>query len=158
MLAGRIAVMEAGRITQIGAASELTRHPRSAYIAALMGVNLLRGERSGVAADGLVAFAVDDAVLIVPDAAGEGTMFAVIDPRDVTLSATRPDGSARNVLAGEVVEVAPEPPAGERVRVMIASSPPLVAEVTRGSAIALALAPGRRVFATFKATGVTTFR
>ncbi len=41
---------------------------------------------------------------------------------------------------------------------VIASTPALVAEVTRGSAETLALAPGRRVYATFKATGVTTFR
>ncbi len=158
MLADRIAVMEEGRITQLGPAAELVRHPRSAYIAALMGVNLLRGEASGPTEDGMVAFEVDGATLTVPDAPGSGPMFAVIDPRDVTLSRTAPEGSARNLLTGEVVEVAPEPPAGERMRVVIASTPALVAEVTRGSAAALGLAPGRRVHATFKATGVTTFR
>ena len=158
MLADRIAVMEDGRITQLGDAAELVRHPRGEYVAALMGVNLWRGERVAAEADGMVALAVDGATLTVPDAAGEGPMFAVVDPRVVTLSATPPEGSARNVLEGVVLEVAPEPPSGERVRVVIASRPMLVAEVTRGSVTSLALAPGRRVFATFKATAVTTFR
>jgi molybdate transport system ATP-binding protein len=158
MLADRIAVLENGRITQLGDASELVRHPRSAYVAALMGVNLLRGERLGAEADGMATFATGSTRLTVPDAPGQGAMFAVVDPRDVTISLARPDGSARNVLEGEVLEVAPELPAGERVRVAIGSDPPLVAEVTRGSAAALGLAPGLRVHATFKATGVTTFR
>ena len=158
MLADRIAVLENGRITQVGDATELVRHPRSAYVAALMGVNLLRGERLGAEPDGMAAFAVGSARLTVPDAPGAGALFAVVDPRDVTVSLARPDGSARNVLAGEVLEVAPELPAGERVRVAIGSDPPLVAEVTRGSAASLGLSPGVRVFATFKATGVTTFR
>jgi molybdate transport system ATP-binding protein len=158
MLADRIAVLEQGRITQLGVAAELVRHPRSAYVAALMGVNLLRGVRHGAEPDGMATFAAGSAQLTVPDAPGEGAMFAVVDPRDVTISITRPEGSARNVLEGEVLEVVPELPAGERVRVAISSDPPLVAEVTRGSAVALGLVPGQRVFATFKATGVTTFR
>jgi molybdate transport system ATP-binding protein len=158
MLADRIAVLEEGRVTQLGVATELVRHPRSAYVAALMGVNLLRGERLGAEPDGMATFRAGSTHLTVPDAPGEGAMFAVVDPRDVTISIARPEGSARNVLAGEVLEVAPELPAGERVRVAIGSDPPLVAEVTRGSAAALGLAPGLRVHATFKATGVTTFR
>jgi molybdate transport system ATP-binding protein len=158
MLADRIAVLEEGRITQLGVASDLVRHPRSAYVAALMGVNLLRGERLGAEADGMATFAAGSARLTVPDAPGSGAMFAVVDPRDVTISIARPEGSARNALEGEVLEVAPELPAGERVRVAIGTDPPLVAEVTRGSAASLGLAPGLRVYAAFKATGVTTFR
>jgi len=39
--------------------------------------------------------------------------------------------------------------------VSLASHPPLVAEVTRESAEAMGLVPGRRVHASFKAAGLT---
>ncbi len=49
LLAGRVAVLEAGRVTQAGSVAELTSHPRTRYVADLIGTNLLRG-----VADGLV--------------------------------------------------------------------------------------------------------
>ncbi len=50
------------------------------------------------------------------------------------------------------------PPAGERVRVALRTSPPLVAEVTRQAVEALRLREGAWVYAGFKATGVTAYR
>jgi molybdopterin-binding protein len=83
-------------------------------------------------------------------------VLAVLSPRDVTLSLERPMGSARNVLRGPVLDVIAEPPYGERLRVSLATRPPLVAEVTPSAARELGLAPGREVWASFKATAVTT--
>jgi len=62
------------------------------------------------------------------------------------------------VFPGPVEEIVPEPPAGERVRVSIASRPPMVAEITRGSALIMRLEPGRMVYASFKAAGARVFR
>ena len=67
-------------------------------------------------------------------------------------------GSAQNVFYGPVHEMVPEPPFGERLRVALASDPPLVAEITRNSAEQMRLAPGVPVYAAFKATAVTTYR
>ena len=64
----------------------------------------------------------------------------------------------RNQLAGAIEEIVPEPPAGERLRVSLATRPPLVAEVTRAAAQAMNLAPGVVVYAAFKASGVRTYR
>jgi molybdopterin-binding protein len=58
------------------------------------------------------------------------------------------------VFEGEVVEIIPEPPAGERVRVVLNTRPTLVAEVTPEGLEGLSLREGTRVYATFKATGV----
>jgi molybdopterin-binding protein len=55
------------------------------------------------------------------------------------------------------VELVPEPPAGERVRVVLGTRPMLVAEVTREAVTALRLQEGAEVFAAFKATGVTLY-
>lgn len=80
-------------------------------------------------------------------------MAVVVHPREVTLSLEVPGGTARNVFAG-AIELVPEPPAGELVRVSLATTPPLIAEVTRHAVEALGLRPGLRVFASFKAAGV----
>ena len=58
------------------------------------------------------------------------------------------------MFAGPIDELVPEPPAGELVRVSLATTPPLIAEVTREAVEALGLKPGMRVFASFKAAGV----
>ena len=43
VLADRIVVLEDGKVSQEGTAAEIRMHPRSDYIARLVGVNLLRG-------------------------------------------------------------------------------------------------------------------
>ena len=82
-------------------------------------------------------------------------VFVVVSPEQVTLSREPPGGSARNVFAGEVVELLPEPPFGERIRVVIGPSPVFVAEVTAPAAARMHLTAGARVHASFKATSVT---
>ena len=44
-LADRVAILDAGRIVQTGTLAEVTAHPRSRYVADLVGVNLVAGER-----------------------------------------------------------------------------------------------------------------
>jgi molybdopterin-binding protein len=61
------------------------------------------------------------------------------------------------VFEGPIVELVPEPPAGERVRVVLGTRPVLVAEVTREAVAALELREGVAVYATFKATGVSLY-
>ena len=43
-LADRVAVMDAGRIIQLGSIAEVTAHPRSRYVASLIGTNLVAGD------------------------------------------------------------------------------------------------------------------
>ena len=62
------------------------------------------------------------------------------------------------MFAGPIVELAPEPPSGERVRVVLGTRPPLVAEVTREAVAGLGLREGMVVYASFKATGIRTYR
>jgi molybdopterin-binding protein len=59
---------------------------------------------------------------------------------------------------GPILELAPEPPSGERIRVVLGTRPTLVAEVTREAAERLALREGLTVHASFKATGIRTYR
>ena len=86
--------------------------------------------------------------------AGPGAAFLTVSPREITLSLRTPETSAQNVFAGHVIELIPEPPGGERVRVVLNTRPALVAEVTREAVSALTFADGTWVYAAFKATGV----
>jgi len=154
-LGERIAVLERGRVSQQGTRDDLMRHPRSAYVAAFLGVNFFRGAPAGPLADGWERIATPEGDFAIARAAGEGQAALVVHPREITLSRERPAGSARNVFMGTIEEMVPEPPDGERVRVLLATSPALVAEVTQPSIEALGLRAGETVFAAFKATGVT---
>ncbi|HKQ56875.1 MAG TPA: ABC transporter ATP-binding protein [Candidatus Eisenbacteria bacterium] len=150
----RIAVLEAGRVTQSGTRDDFVRRPRSRYVAEFLGVNLVDGTIAARHADGLVAVACEGTTLTVPDPGAEGAVRLVIHPHDIVVSRAAPAGSARNVLRGVVDEVIPEPPQGERVRVLLSTRPPLAAQVTRDAVETLGLVPGAEVFASFKATGV----
>ena len=156
----RIAVLEHGGLSQLGTAEELLARPRTPYVAELMGVNLFAAELGEPQADGLSVARTSRGDFEIAAEGQRGIVFLALDPREVTLALEAPHGTARNTLASVVLEIIPEPPFGERVRVVLQSSqgqPPLVAEITQRSAGTLSLRPGTRVFATFKATGLRVF-
>jgi molybdate transport system ATP-binding protein len=153
----RIAVLEAGRITQQGPREELLHRPRTRYVADFLGANLFRARVTRREAQGLTRLAAESGEILAAECDLGDEVFAVVDPREITLSLERPSGSAQNVLRGAVEEILPEPPHGERVRVSLATRPPIVAELTRSAAERLGLGPGREVYAAFKATGVRLF-
>lgn len=150
--------MEQGRIIQEGTGDELLVRPRSHSVAAFLGANFFRGSIAARPEAGLAELAVTGGRMAVVDPGGDGEVFAVVPPSSITLSRSAPEGSARNVFHGAVRELVPEPPHGERLRVALDTTPPLVAEVTAAGARALALAPGVSIFASFKATGVEGYR
>lgn len=155
----RIAVLDQGRIVQAGSRGDLLRHPRSPYIAEFMGVNLLQGAIISRDGRGLARLGTADGEIMVVDPGGlETGVFVTISPREITLHRLPPTGSAQNVFHGPVTEIIPEPPQGERVRVALATRPPLVAEVTPAAVEALGVVVGMPLFASFKATGVIPYR
>ncbi len=148
-LADRLIVLDGGRVVQEGSPAEVRDHPRSRYVAQLLGLNLFEGvlESNELLrlADGTVLHvAVDDAVL--------GPCVAVVEPAAITLFASAPQASARNTWEATVVELDREP---SRVRVRVDAPVPLVVDVTPGAAAELALEPGRRVWCALKATAVS---
>jgi molybdate transport system ATP-binding protein len=146
-LADRIVVLEGGRITQVGDASELVASPRSSYVADLLGVNLLRGTLRGDELD----LGDDRRVAVVNSNRHAGAALATISPRAITLHSQRPEGSARNVWSTTVADVDDQ---GDRVRVRVLDPLPLAVDVTRAARVELALAPGDPVWVSFKATEV----
>jgi molybdate transport system ATP-binding protein len=153
-LADRVVILEHGRVVQSGTPHEVRDAPATAYAADLVGVNLFRGrlERQPDGSGWLVT-ADGDITVAWPDTpAGRlDDVVATLRPIDVALHLGRPEGSPRNVVEGEVVEIAH---LGERARVRLRTRPSLVAEITRGSIDRLSLSPGSHVFASFKAVEV----
>ena len=153
-----IAVLERGALTQVGGRDELLRHPRSPYVATLLGVNLLQGSVVERDASGVAHVRTADGMLAVADPGVEGEVFLIVSPQEITLYPEPPAGSAQNVFRGPVLEIVPEPPAGDRVRVALGTRPPLVAEVTRQAVDLLRMREGLIVYAGFKATGVRAYQ
>jgi molybdate transport system ATP-binding protein len=147
-LADRLVVLEGGRITQTGTPSQVSARPRSAYVAELVGINLYRGRADGAAID------LEGGGRLVAADGHRGQVFAAVHPRAVALHRRPPEGTPRNVLAGtaDALEAV-----GDRVRVRVAGTVPVVAEVTPAAAGELRLADGGPVWATVKATEVTVY-
>lgn len=146
LLADRVAVMEQGRIVEVGPTQQVLTRPRSTFGARIAGLNLLRGVTTGAAlrdADGhLVHGTSDDEI---PDGS---PAVAVFSPSAVAVHRTPPGGSPRNVFAATVTEVEPR---GDRVRVRTTG---VDADISLAAVTELDLAPGSSVHLVVKATEV----
>lgn len=147
-LTDRLVVLEDGRISQQGTPAEITRRPRSPFVARLMGLNLLDGAAAGN------TVSLPGGAELVTASAPAGAVLVTVAPHSVALYRSRPDGSPRNTWPAVVDDVES---VGDRVRVALAGPIPLVAEVTPAAVADLALAPGRQVWATVKATDVEAY-
>ena len=153
----QIVVLDEGRVAQAGTREALLRYPRSPFVAELVGTNLFVGRPVEHAAPAVPVIHTAEGLVAIEESEEPGRVYLTVNPREITLSRTRPDSSAQNAFQGAVQEIIPEPPAGQRVRVVLDSRPPLVAEVTPEGLAALSLSEGARVYATFKATGVNRY-
>jgi molybdate transport system ATP-binding protein len=148
-LADRVAVLDGGRVVQTGTLAEVTAHPRSRYVADLVGVNLV----SGVVSANVLTTA-EGATVVVADA-GAGASFAVIRPQSVTLLRhAAVETSVRNQWVGTVGDI---DRLGDRVRVSVHGVLPLTAEITVAALDALGLRPGDDVHTSVKATDIDVF-
>jgi molybdopterin-binding protein len=163
-LADRVAVMEAGRIVQVGTPEDLTADPATPFIAAFTGAELLLDGSVQEVGDGTVVVRAGDASLVAR--CGDGgisvgeTVHVRYRPEDVTLAADPAVGggaetSARNRLP---MTVRSTTPVGGLVRVRLDGPVSLAAMVTRDSADRLGLHPGARVLAMLKTAALNVYR
>ena len=117
LFGAQILVLDQGKLIQQGEQHELHEHPRSPYIAELVGVNFFRGriESSEDITTCTIRLPHDTAdgqpmkIVAMIEEKGEPAAFqsrtgqeacVIIDPRSVTLHHTIPEGSARNAFPG----------------------------------------------------------
>ncbi|WP_442790532.1 TOBE domain-containing protein [Nonomuraea sp. NBC_01738] len=142
VLADRLIVIEHGHIVQDGVPGEVARRPRTDYVARLVGLNLHRGVADG----GRVK--VGELLLSTSEPL-EGAAFVAFAPAAVALYRSRPDGSPRNVWEARVEGVERH---GDHVRVHLEGPISAFADITPAALADLDLTPGRRVWASVKAT------
>jgi molybdate transport system ATP-binding protein len=147
-LADRVVVVEEGHVVQSGAPADVARHPRTDYVARLVGLSLLPGAGAGttVRLDGGGTVAVAEKTA--------GPVFVAVRPESVALYLARPEGSPRNVWPATLVGATPH---GATVRCELAGEVPLVADVTATAFAELALAPGAPVWAAVKASEIAVY-
>jgi molybdate transport system ATP-binding protein len=150
-LADRVAIVDAGRAVQTGTAAELAARPGSAFVADFTGADVLTGIASR-SANGATRVELDGRGGVVHSTdEATGRVAVSIHPWEIALGhpGAEAGGSPQNRLDAEVVSVTT---VGSRTRVGLAAGQPLAAEVTTASAERLALRPGSRVVAVWKAT------
>lgn len=143
VLADRIIVIEGGRIVQEGTATEITRSPRTDYVARLVGLNLYRGTGAGT----LVK--LDDALTLSTVDSVDGPAFVAFAPSAVALFRSRPEGSPRNTWPAVVSGIERH---ADMVRVRIDGPVSAAADVTSAAVAELGLDIGAQVWAAVKAT------
>ncbi|MFD4374458.1 ABC transporter permease [Streptomyces sp. NPDC058486] len=149
-LADRVLVLDAGRALQDATPTDVTRHPRSPWVARMLGRNAWPGTATP---DGLALEGGGTLVAAEPPPPGTPAL-AIVAPEAVSLHREKPAGSPRNVWPGTVREITSS---GSRLRVLVGSTeaPDLVAEITPQAAAELGLADGVTVWTSVKATETT---
>ncbi|MFG2592741.1 ABC transporter permease [Streptomyces sp. NPDC048438] len=149
-LADRVLVLDEGRTLQDAPPAEVTRNPRSPWVARMLG----RNAWPGTATDAGIRL-TDGGLLVAADPLPPGTdSLAIIAPEAVSVHRDKPTGSPRNVWPGTVREITTS---GSRLRVLVTSDqvPDLVAEITPQALAELGLAEGSSVWTSVKATEAT---
>ncbi|CAL9609443.1 ABC transporter ATP-binding protein [Streptomyces althioticus] len=144
VLADRLVVVEHGRVVQEGAPADIARHPRTEYIAQLVGLNLYRGRADGH------TVRLDAGPEVSTTENLSGPAFVAFPPGAVTLYRDRPTGSsARNLWRCEVAGLESH---GDQIRVELTGDLSLAADLTAVAVAELGLHPGSAVWAAVKAT------
>ncbi|GGL88799.1 sulfate/molybdate ABC transporter ATP-binding protein [Nakamurella endophytica] len=155
VLADQVLVLDRGAVVDSGPAAEVLAMPRSAFGAALAGVDLIRGTVDAPARDGeLVRLTTTTGRTVTGIAVGAvaaGEAGAVFPPSAVAVHVRTDEGSARNRWPAVVAAMES---VGAAVRLWTAGPNAVAADVTPAAVAELDLAPGRPVELSVKATEV----
>jgi molybdate transport system ATP-binding protein len=151
VLADRLVILEAGRITQTGTPADIASRPATRYVADLVGINLLHGRLDGTTVH------LDGGGELTVAPTGEprsGEVAVAIRPQAIALHTEPPAGSPRNVWAATIADLEAD---RDRIRVTLAGPIPVTAEITASAAHTLDLGPGRAVWASTKAVDIAIY-
>jgi tungstate transport system ATP-binding protein len=162
-LADRVAVMQEGRIVQTGPPDRLVLEPATPFIAAFTGAELLLDGAVRSVEEDVIAVEIGRDACLYATAGSDAEPLRIgqrahvaYRPEDVVLA--RPDeAGVTSAVNRFVARIDAAVPAGGLVRIRLSGAVPLVALVTRRSAEALGLEPGREVVAQVKATALRVF-
>jgi molybdopterin-binding protein len=157
-LADRIAVMQEGRIVQIGAPGDIFRAPQSEFVATFTGAdNLFEGQSQ--VNEGLSEISVhngfpEHVIRICSATRKEGKVWVTFRPEDVLISREQIKTSARNRYRGTIRSISNN---GIVTKITVDVGIPIKSLVTRRSFQDLSLEINSEVYISFKATEVHVF-
>jgi tungstate transport system ATP-binding protein len=157
-LSDRIAVMNQGKIAQIGSPEQVMNYPVDEFVASFVGMETVFSGRVTKTYDGTFTASVSGREVEAVGAVKQGDkVVCFIRPENVVLSTHFADtkSSARNVFPGKIVRIIPM---GLFYKVQADCGFPLNAYLTRQSLEELSLKERDTVFASFKATAVHVIR
>lgn len=155
-IATSVVALDAGRIARQGPAADVLSDPTVTPIGVRAAGAMVEARVKEHHTDGLTTLEAEGSSLLIPQVSHPlGTHLRIwIEAQDVMLATQRPDGiSALNVLDVTVREVRIGAGPGAMVQVSFGNAL-ILARVTRRSAAALDLQPGRKIFAVLKAVSV----
>jgi len=157
-LSDLIAVMNHGRILQVGPPGEVMNQPLDEFVASFVGVEtILSGQVVRKEGGSFIASIQGHYIEAVGKVELGESVVLCIRPENVTLMVPpfKEPTSARNVFPGTIVKVTP---LGLFYKVQLQCGFPLVAYVTSHSLENLSLREGKEMVASFKATSIHVVR
>ncbi len=153
VLADDLVVLEHGLVEQTGPPAEVAARPRTPHVAALVGLNLVRGSAHGRTVTVSSADGSAPTELVV-SGDHEGKVFCCFPPAAVAVRTDRPPTGATNAWPGAVGGMTPR---GDVVRLEVEGPLPLLADLAPTAIARLDLAPGAPVWMTVDAEAVQVY-
>jgi len=152
-LGERIAVLNNGRVVQVGSAEDIFRKPNSEFVAHFVGTrNIFRGKIRSEDTRHKVLCLDEVDVAVVTDLVGDA--HGSVRPEDIIISRESLRSSALNCFRGHIIDIA------DRVSIVYVTvrvPPDFVCIITKRSLEEMMLKEGQEVHITFKASAVHVF-
>lgn len=155
VLAGKVAVMDGGKIVQVGDAEEVFHHPGSEFVARFTGVKNYFPARLYREEDRQYGELENGAILRLTTDEPEGRGFILIRGEDIFISLEDLPTSATNRFSGRIAGISPSVYGFE---VLVDTGTPYYVRITRESLQNLGLHDGKEVWISFKASNVRFVR
>ncbi|MHA1268416.1 MAG: tungstate ABC transporter ATP-binding protein WtpC [Candidatus Helarchaeota archaeon] len=150
-LADRIAVMNNGKIVQIGTPDEIFRHPETEFVAKFVGFdNIFSGYAQFNKDLGLSEIKINNTIIYSADRLA-GDIKVCIRPEDIILSTKPLKSSMRNVIQGQVIDIND---LGTLFEIFIDIGTKLKVLITQNALLDLNIECGSKIYVNFKATAL----
>jgi molybdopterin-binding protein len=146
----RIALMDEGKITEIGTPAEVFGK-LSRNLASFAAIDNTFTGTANPTASGTSVVNVGKGVQIEITAQRKGATAVFINPQDIILSKTAVESSARNVFKGKIIEITD---VDSLVKLKVNVGKPFIVQITKRSFNEMGLCLNAEVFITFKASSV----
>ena len=146
----RIALMDEGKITEVGAPAEVFGK-LSKNLARFAAVDNTFTGNAKATASGTSKVDVGNGVKIEVAAQKQGTIAVFVNPQDIILSKTAVASSARNVFKGKITEITD---VDSLVKLKVDVGKTFTVQITKQSFNEMGLCLNAKVFITFKASSV----